>query len=129
MNQTNTNNFGELKQTIMHFLKDNEIHTTDEILLYINNALKPRVISKSHFYTAISQLIKHNVPIEKLENGTYRLKEEEPSIIHNAQSFLIKQLTACNEYLQKQLCFDLSSSEYLSLKEYHMKIQHLINEL
>lgn len=123
----NTNNFGELKQIILQYLSDYQIHNVDEIVGYVNNKLTPKVISKPHIYTAISQLINHNIPIVKISGGTYRMKENEPDIIQNTQSFLVKQLTDCREYLQKELCFELSSSEYLQLKEFYDELQQLIN--
>lgn len=130
MNKHDTNNnFGELKQIILQYLSDYQIHNADEIVMHVNNKLAPKVISKSHIYTAISQLINHNIPIVKISTGTYRMKEDEPGIIQNTQSFLVKQLTDCKEYLQRELCFELSSSEYLQLKEFYDEIQQLINNI
>lgn len=125
----NTNNFGELKQIIIQYLSDYQIHNIDEIVVYVNNKLTPKVISKPHIYTAISQLMNHNIPIAKISSGTYRMEENEPDIIQNTQSYLVKQLTDCKEYLQRELCFELSSSEYLQLKEFYNELQQLINNI
>lgn len=123
------NNFGELKQAILNILKDSQIHNIDEITAYVNNNLAPRVISKNHIYTAISQLSSHGINIEKLTTGTYCLKKDESNVIQNVHTVLTKQLTESINYLKKELSYDLSSYEYLHLKELNDKLQALINEI
>ena len=80
-------------------------------------------------YTSISQLIDHGIEITKADNGGYCLKEEESRIIKDSKDFVVKRLTECMDYLQQRLSFDISTLEYLRLKELNEKLQNSISEI
>lgn len=122
-------NFGEVKQITLQLLKDYEAHNIDEILTYVNSKIAPREISKSHMYTSISQLCNHGIPIDKVDSGIYCLRKDESKIINDAKNFLTEQLNACMDYLQKNLNFDLSTSEYCYLKELNEKLKSFNDEI
>ena len=42
---------------------------------------------------------------------------------------MVKRLTECMDYLQQKLSFDLSTLEYLSLKDLNEKLQNSISEI
>lgn len=88
MSTVSTKNFGEVKIAILNLLSDHEEHSADEIFAYVNNAIAPREITKSHMYTSISQLIDHGIEITKADNGGYCLKEEESRIIKDSKDFV-----------------------------------------
>ena len=129
MSTVSTKNFGEVKIAILNLLSDHEEHSADEIFAYVNNAIAPREITKSHMYTSISQLIDHGIEITKADNGGYCLKEEESRIIKDSKDFVVKRLAECMDYLQQRLSFDLSTLEYLSLKELNEELQNSISEI
>lgn len=56
----------------------------------------------------------------------------DPKVIQiriHSKDFVVKRLTECMDYLQQRLSFDLSTLEYLSLKELNEELQNSISEI